>query len=207
MTRTLLQTTMLLMLWSCGQVNNTNPNQIHKKPLRELQDRFKYRNLTNFESDTLNWEARPGNYQEVDSAAFQLIFQEGDRQFIGQGYDRDYFYSWQARDSNFIEFTILTQDESSYCDLLRYYIFDKTGKFISKFDIATNCGDAGWTFLGYGKQIDKSKFVYYTIESDLKDGELPEAEKYERDSINYEITILTNGQISKRETLRKHISD
>ena len=195
------------MLWSCGQVASTSPVQSYKSPLFELKDRFKYRNLTDFQTDTFDWETRLGKYQEVDSGSFKLIFQEGDRQFIGQGYDRDYFYSWQERDSNLIEFTILTQDESSYCDLLRYYLFDGTGKFISKFDIATNCGDGGWTFMGTGKQIGKNMFTYNTVEADLKDGELPEAEKHEGDSVNYQISILPGGQVSKKETYRKHFSD
>ena len=207
MTRTLLQMLILLILYSCGQVNKTSPAQIDTTPLLNLKSRFKYHNLKDFATDTLNWETRPGNYQEVDSAAFKLIFQEGDRKFIGNGYDRDYFYSWQERDSNFIEFTILTQDESNYCDLLRYYIFENNGRFISKFDIATKCGDAGWTFKGSGRQTSNNQFTYETVESDLKDGELPEAEKYEVDSINYKIIISAAGQISKIETFRKHFSD
>jgi len=207
MTRTLLQTLMFLILCSCGQINKTSPDQKDTTRLLKLKSRFKHHNLTDFATDTMTWETRPRNYQEVDSVAFKLIFQEGDRQFIGHGYDRDYFFSWQERDSNFIEFTILTQDESSYCDLLRYYIFDKNGRFISKFDIATKCGDAGWTFKGSGRQTSNNQFTYETVESDLQDGELPEAEKYEIDSINYLITITATGQISKIETFKKHFSD
>lgn len=207
MTRTLLQALLLLTCWSCGQVNSTSPTQNDQTPLLELKSRFKYHNLTDFDTDTLDWEARPGNYQGVDSVSFRLIFQEDSRQFIGQGYDRDYFYSWQERDPSFIEFTILTQDESSYCDLLRYYVFDREGRFISKFDIATRCGDAEWTFTASGRQTSDNEFFYETVESNLKDGELPEAQKYEGDSINYQITILPSGQISKKETYRKHFSD
>lgn len=191
----------------CVDASISKANREMKSPLYKLKSKFKYHDLKTFETDTFSFDTRPGNYSEVDSATFKLIFQEGDREFIGKGYDRDYYYSWQNRDTNFIEFTILTQDESSYCDLLRYYIFDKSGRFISKFDIATNCGDAGWTFNGVGKQLDKNKFFYQTVESEIKDGSMPEEEKYDGDSINHLITIGQTGKITQRETYKKHSSD
>lgn len=175
-----------------------------KAALYNLKDKFKYQDLQEFQIDSFNFDTRPGHYQEVDSNAFKLIFQEGDRPFIGQDYDRDYYYSWQNRDTNFIEFTILTQDESSYCDILRYYIYDRKGKFISKFDLAASCGDAGWTFTGSGRQIDKTNFISETVESDMKEGSTPEDEKQEGDSISYSISIAPNGSVTKKETFKKH---
>jgi hypothetical protein len=204
---TILLLAFTALVQSCNYSSATQNKKEVKAPLYELKSKFKYQDLKLFETDTFSFDTRPGNYKEVDSSTFKLIFQEGDREFIGQGYDRDYYYSSQNRDTNFIEFTILTQDESSYCDLLRYYIFDKSGKFISKFDIATNCGDAGWTFTGSGKQHDKNTFIYQTVESDLKDGYMPEEEKYEGDSTGYKITIDPEGKASQKETYKKHFSD
>jgi hypothetical protein len=199
--------TLAALTQGCGHSLTGQVNEQTRSTFYNLKEKFKYHDLKLFETDTFSFDTRPGYYNEVDSSAFKLIFQEGDRQFIGQGYDRDYYFSWQNRDPNFIEFTILTQDESSYCDLLRYYIFDKTGKFISKFDIASNCGDAGWTFTAKGKQLDQNSFSYYTVESDQKDGTMPEEEKYEGDSIKYIIKIDPQGKVMKRETYKKHFSN
>jgi len=175
-------------------------------PLYKLKDKFKYQNLKEFTIDSFSFDNRPGHYNELDSAAFQLIFQEGNRTFVGEGYDRDYFYSWQNRDTNFIEFTILTQDEGSYCDLLRYYIFDKQGRFISKFDVAAECGDAGWTFSGSGRQRNQNTFVFETVEQELLEEDAME-EKYEGDSVTYTITIAPNGKTIRKEMFKKHFSD
>ncbi|MGN6165732.1 MAG: hypothetical protein ACTHOF_14435, partial [Flavisolibacter sp.] len=154
---------------NCKQVNNVHIPNEKGSSICNLKSKFKYQNLKNFEVDTFGFELRSGHYEEVDSDAFKLIFQQGGRRFIGQGYDRDYYYSWQTRDSNFIEFTILTQDESNYCSLLRYYIFDRKGTLVSKFDLATKCGDADWTFLGKGKQVDKNHFAYQTVECNMQE--------------------------------------
>jgi len=194
----------ICFLQNCKQTNGKRILQEEKPSLYNFRDKFKYQTLGNFQIDTFDFESRRGYYQEADSNVFKLIFQEGDRKFIGQGYDRDYFYSWQERDTNFIEFTILTQDESSYCNLLRYYIFDRKGKFISKFDLASKCGDADWTFSGKGRQVDKNHFAFETVESNMKDGAMPEDEKQEGDSINYLITIEPNGKAIKTESFNKH---
>src|SRR5687768_3978241 len=169
-----------------------------------LKEKFKYRNLTVFETDTLNFDNRPGHYNEPDSNNFKLIFQQENRPFIGQGYDRDYFYSWQERDVNFIEFIILTQEEGSYCEVLRYYIFDRQGKFISSFDVAASCGDAEWSFTGSGRQLNRQTFLYETIESDQKRGPFANSETFEGDSISYLITIDSSGRANKKETAKKH---
>jgi hypothetical protein len=197
---------LLIIIGSCGHNNETRKAQ-SQSPLIDLKNRFKFQNLKRFEVDTLDMETRLRNYRVVDSASFKLIFQEGARQFSGEGYDRDYFYSWQDRDSNLIEFTILTQDESSYCDLIQYYIFDRSGKFISKFDVAANCGDGGWTFTGKGKAITDNQFIYETVESEVVEAISSVDEKLEGDSIGYRVNILTDGQIKKNETYKKPISN
>lgn len=193
--------------FGCGQATGEQVLQQERSALYDLKNKFKFQDLTDFPTDTFSLDTRAGHYDEVDSNAFKLIFTEGDKQFIGQGYDRDYYYSWQNRDSNFIEFTILTQDESSYCNILRYYIFDKDGKFISKFDIAANCGDADWTFSAKGKQVDKNRFVFETVEADRKNGTMPEDGKMEGDSINYLITTEPNGKLTRTEIFKKHFAD
>ena len=203
MTTDVLRICLVVVLVSCGQGKSTR-GQLHESGLKRLEAKFKYRDLKDFIIDSFDFDSRVGHYHELDSVAFSLIFQEGDRVFVGQGYNRDYFYSWQSRDTNFIEFTVLTEDERSSCSLLRYYIFNKSGKFISKFDIATSCGDAGWTFSGVGRQLTRNEFLFRTVDSEDEDGEVPELARHQIDSIDYRITILSNGQISKAVVFERH---
>ncbi|WP_315821731.1 hypothetical protein [Paraflavitalea speifideaquila] len=191
----------------CVQSNHQQILPQEKAALYKLKSKFKYQDLQEFEIDSFSFDTRPGHYEEIDSSAFKLIFPKGHRKFIGQGYDRDYYYSWQNRDTNFIEFTILTQDESSYCSILRYYIFDRKGKFISQFDLAADCGDAGWTFEAVGRQTDKDRFIMESREANTKEGSIPEDEKEEGDSINYSMHIAPDGTIIKKETWKKHFKD
>jgi hypothetical protein len=191
------------LIYTCENFRSVK-QQDKASRLLHLKDQFKYRDLKVFETDTFNFDNRPGHYNEVDSNTFKLIFQQEDRNFIGQGYDRDYFYSWQDRDAKFIELVMLTQEESGYCDMLRYYIFDKHGNFLSSFDIAASCGDAEWTFTGSGKQLSHHEFFYQTVESDQKRGYASNSELLEGDSIEYLIRIDSAGQVNKHEMARKH---
>ncbi|WP_311950755.1 hypothetical protein [Mucilaginibacter terrae] len=149
-----------------------------------------------------SWDGLDRQFVRVDSSAFRLIFQDGDRKFMDDRYEQDYYYSWQNRDKNFIEFTILTPDESSNCLTLKYFIFDKNGKFISKFDIANTCGDAGWTFNADGKQLSPSKFIYNTDEADSDIEDIWE----KGDSASYEITINKQGKVVEREIYKRHFT-
>lgn len=173
--------------------------------LLKLKSKFKYHNLKDFtQVDTFNFDTRPGHYEEVDSNMFKLIFKGEKRSYVGTGYDHDFYYSWQERDSNFIEFTILTQSEEDYCAILRYYIFDKKDKLISKFDLSADCGDAGWTFFGNGRQVDKHHFVFETIESESN---MDEKDSRTGDSINYSYTIDAKGKVTRKEIFNKHFGE
>ncbi|MFC5269629.1 hypothetical protein [Adhaeribacter terreus] len=175
-----------------------------QSPLVKLEKDFKFRHLTAFEIDTFNWETRPGNYVELDSQTFKLVWQHTKRKFIGQGNNRDYLYSWQTKTPDRIEFVILTQEESSYCDLLQYCIFDKNGKAIDSFIIASRCGDGGWGYESSGKLLAKNKFEIKSAESESELIGLESNETIEGDSIITHITIGENGRVMKEEISKVH---
>ena len=215
--------TALMVLASCGNSPNNkidteteqDTDTVAVKPLtlQDLKKDFKFFNLTEFEMDKFNFETRPGKYKELDSTTFYMVWQDGKREFIGQYYDRDYLFSWQDRDTNFIEFTILTQHEESWCNVLYYCIFDKNGKFIDKFLTASSCGDGGWTFCSWGKFINKKTYEMLSVESQLvfldEDDERYNEDKefYEGDSTLYHFIINDKGKVTQKEIFKKHFTE
>lgn len=201
-----------LFIFSACVISCENPiehkttNTIAEKhPLAYLKDSFKFYNLVDFEIDTFNWDNRPGNYKELDSTTFYMVWQGEDRVFSGKGYDRDYLFSWQDRDSNFIEFTILTQDESSYCNILTYFIYNKNGKLIDKFTANASCGDGGWVYYAHGKFIDKNRFQIIETETQMAGFDtLDNSELQEGDSTMFHYTIEDNGTVTKKEVYKRH---
>jgi hypothetical protein len=196
----------LLCLWSCAQNGSVKYSENRADSIFKLKNRFKYHNLDRFVPDTLSWDSRQSHYQEVDSTTFAKLFKQGNNKFSPSGNDKAFYYSWQDRDSNFIDVIILTQEEGSYCDLLKYYIFDKQGSYLSSFDIAASCSDAGWTFQGLGRQMGNNVFVYNTNESNELEIGVPGSEKVVSDSLSHKITILASGKVKDVVTYRKHFT-
>ena len=82
---------------SCNPVEEEPTEEIiTEKPmsLYDLEEQFKYHDLTDFDIDTFDWETRPGNYNELDSTTYKLVWQNIEKPTIGTGYDREYLYSW-----------------------------------------------------------------------------------------------------------------
>jgi hypothetical protein len=180
--------------------------ELHPLPLLDLRDKFKYANLKCFQIDSFNWETRPGFYQELDNSTFKLVWQDGKRNFVGQGYDRDYFYSWQKRNPDLIEFVVLTQDESNWCDLLHYCIYDKSGKAIDSFIVAAKCGDGGWAHQTTGRFISEDTYeqVWIDVETEIVDSD---SINYitEGDSVVSHITIGKDGKVTEKEISKTRI--
>jgi len=172
--------------------------------LNSLRNDFKYSNQTHFEVDTFSWETGPGKYKELDSTTFYMIWQDGKRKFVGKDYDRDYFFSWQERDTNFIELTIVTQNESDYCINLTYCIYDKKGKAVDQFIASSRCGDGGWQLVASGKFVDKHTYEKLTIESEMVDLDSLANEEYEGDSTLSHFIIGNNGKVKEKEIYKKH---
>ena len=204
-----------VILISCSNSPKDTAETVQTNPLtlQDLKKDFKFFNLTEFEIDTFTWESRQGKYKELDSLTFYMVWQNGKRKFVGQYTDRDYLFSWQNRDTNFIEFTIITQDENGYCSLLNYLIFDKNGKFIDKFVAASSCGDAGWVFSSHGKFIDKRTYERLDMEyeykgEDVVNDDMADFEEFiEGDSTLYHIIINDKGKVTQKEIFKKHFRE
>lgn len=174
--------------------------EIREASLADYRSYFKYTDLDSFAIDSFNWENRIGQYKELDSTSFKLVWQNSKRVFIGQDYDRDYFHSWQNRNPDFTEFTVLTQDESSYCDLLHYLIYDKNGKAIDSFIAAAGCGDGGWGLYSYGKFISKDTYEETTVETEMVEiDSVTNTEVVEGDSTVTHYTIGPDGRVTQKE--------
>lgn len=165
--------------------------------LLRLKSKFKFDNLREFAVKTSELEY----FDWVDSSTFRTLFREEDRQYDPNGSRIDYYYSWQDRDSSFIEFTIMSFDESNYCTILRYYVFDRSGKFISKVDLAADCGDGGWWFEQKGRQVDKTHFTTVSVEAE---SDVETAEKVEGDTTRHAIQLLPTGLFSQQQVSKKH---
>jgi len=220
----------LMVLISCNNSSNkeaetvqtefqTEEENVREKPLtlQDLKKDFKFFNLTMFEMDTFNWETRRGKYKELDSITFYMVWQNGKRKF--QYYAPDYLFSWQDRDTNFIEFTIFApdQEDGGWCNYIIYCIFDKNGKFIDKFDVSLSCGDGGQIIEASGKFINKKTYELLCVEYNLlfpSDNEELYNEKgvlydegeelYEGDSTLYHYIINDKGKVTQKEIFKKH---
>jgi hypothetical protein len=191
-----------------SETSETVVETVQSLSLTDLKGRFKYTDLNSFQIDTMDWETRPGFYQELDSSSFKLIWQDGKRNFIGQGYDRDYHYSWQRRNPELIEFVILTQDESSYCDLLQYCIYDKNGKAIDSFILAASCGDGGWVYQSSGRFISEDTYEEVSVETESEIVAAGNAKEIiEGDSIVTHFIIGKDGKVTKREISKTRIRE
>jgi hypothetical protein len=216
MKKAILYISLVLSIAACTESENnfssvtgeTAVEAIHSLSLTDLKGRFKYSGLGSFQIDSLDWETRPGFYQELDSNTFKLVWQAGMRNYVGQGYERDYFYSWQKRNPELIEFVVLTQDESNYCDLLYYCIYDKRGKAIDSFIVAAKCGDGGWGHKTIGRFI--SEDTYQQVSIDLYTEIVDSASiNYitEGDSIVTHFTIGKDGKVTEKEISKTSIRE
>ena len=210
--RLILTTLLIAILAACTTNTPSTKTATRYDSLLALKKDFKYQDLTLFTTDTFNFDTRPGHYTELDSAGFRLLLREENRVFSGVGYDRDYLHAWHNRPDSLIGLTILTQDESSYCDLVYYYTFNKKGERMGRFLLAANCGDAGWTYHASGRKTSPNDFETLHVESDIDRvepdpaGSDDDIEKYQGDSIRYKIHIHASGIVTETEIWKKHFS-
>ena len=201
-----------ITITSCATSTAPSSSPTRYDSILALKKHFKYQDLTQFTTDTFNFDTRPGHYTELDSASFRLLLREESRVFSGLGYDRDYLHAWHNRPDSLIGLTILTQEESSYCELVYYYTFNKKGERMGRFLLAANCGDAGWTYHAFGRQTGPNDFETLHVEADIDHVEPDPAggdddiEKYQGDSIRYKIHIHASGKTTETEIWKKHFS-
>lgn len=178
-------------------------NETKEKTLYDLKSKFKYQNVEVFEIDNYTWETRVGKYNEPAPDEYVLIWPDSARTYIEGNREKDYLYSWQERDPNFIEFTILMQHGRDDCDFLIYYIFTKDGKYVDEFKIATRCDkEEPWKYYSNGRFISKNVYEercaeYYGIQ--------PEPGIIVGDSTAFRFEITKNGTVKSKQILEKDI--
>lgn len=192
-------------MYSCTGCKQKPVPKTTAERLTELRDSFAFAQIDSFEIDTLGYDERQERYKEVDSADFNLVWQ-GLKQYNNSGTIKTYYYSWQQRDSNYTEFTVLYQSEDEYCYKLEYLIYNKRGKLISHFDLAASCGDGGWYFTGSGKFIANDTYQYSTIETNMASEDSLSYEMLEGDSITKQFVIGYNGRTMERPISQQHFT-
>ncbi len=198
----------LLIVTTYGCNNSLSPKD-HKLSLTDLKPKFKYHNLDKFELDNYTWEERAGKYHVVDSGVFYLIHQDGKRQYSNEDTNTEYLFAWQEnRDTNFIEFVLLSQDDS-YCSLLTYYIFSKNGKQLGSVVLDAACGDGGWTYISYGKFTDNYTVESVSVECETNSDSINNKliEVLDCDSIITRYYFSKKGSIKEQEIFKRHFMD
>lgn len=203
-----------LILFSCNNsststAENNTPSvdtnaeitETKAKTLYDLKSKFKYQNVEVFEIDNYTWETRVGKYNEPAPDEYILLFPDSARYYIEGNPEKDYLYSWQERDPNFIEFTILMQHGRDNCDFLIYYIFTKNGEYVSDFKVATRCDkEEGWKYYSKGEFTSKNVYIERCAEHY---GVQPEPGFLLGDSTAFEFKIKSNGQVDVEQILSK----
>lgn len=131
---------MCLILLSCKS-NDKEPYWLGQK------EKFKLKNIQTFLIDS----SLKRNYKDYPL----LKNQELDSLLNEQ---ETYLYSWQERDTSFIEFTILTWDEYRGMGLY-YLVADKEDHIISTLRIAGANGEGGSKYEGYGSFISRDTLL------------------------------------------------
>jgi len=185
---------------------SSNPQKAEDKRLSivNYQQHFKYKNLQSFNVDSLNWLESTKQFKLITSEMYPVIWKGGERNFRENGLVKDYFYSWQERNSDFIEFVILTFDESDYCITTTYYIFNNEGALIDSFMASARCADGGWSFDSKGDFITKTMYKQVNIEMEITDYDsVTNLETYEGDSTSISFEILQDGRVKKQTEAKR----
>lgn len=186
---------------SCEKNEGTQNLHSHKT-LSDLRPQFRHQHLSKFELDTFSWDSRHEYYTELDSVTFHWVWQDSTKEY--QENDVSHFlYSWQQRDSNFIELTILTQDGIDDCLNTTYFIYDRQGKAIDNFVMNSSCKEDGWDFQEYGKFINHNTYEKVCVETD-ENNDGNQMGIVEGDTTIYHYIIDTNGKVNENEISRKH---
>ncbi len=160
---------------------------------------YKYSNVQVFKIDTIDWYKRKDFYVRIDSTTFFKIYQDPSiKEYPGldtASNSFDFYYSTQQNKRGLKEITILSQREGESCVRINYMIYDKGGKSISSFLLASSCADGGFYEKSYGKFMNDSTYVLYSEDNyDSKD--IEKNPKVSCDQIT--TTIKANGTTSSK---------
>jgi hypothetical protein len=192
----------ILVLGTSCQKTEGLQNLHSHMTLSDLKSQFRHQDLTKFDLDTFSWDSRHKYYTELDSVTFPWVWQDSTKQYQEKDV-RHFLYSWQQRDSNFIELTILTQDGIDDCLNTTYFIYDRQGKAIDNFVLNSSCKEDGWDFQEYGKFINHNTYEKVCVETDENNAG-NQMDLIEGDSTVYHFTIGDDGKVNESEVSRKH---
>lgn len=176
-------------------------NQFPNLDFNSIRDLFKYHDLIEFEIDSSTWTERFSQYNLVDSTLFNSIFQDTALTYHSAGplsEDADFYHSIQNNKRDLLEFTILSQSESTYCTSIKYIIYTKEGNKISSFIVAGSCCDGGYYYKARGTFLNDS-----TYELSSEDNFLTENID-EANTISFTKTLVVikkDGSIHQTKTL------
>lgn len=120
---------------------------------------------------------------------------------------KHFLYSWQDRDPNLIEITILTQDGIDSCLNTTYCIYDRQGKAIDSFIMNSSCKEDKWDFEEYGKFISHDTYEKTEVELDEASLDtLSNKEIMEGDSTIFHYVISKEGKVTEKEIYKKHFT-
>ena len=188
-------------MYSCTGCKQKPVPKTMAERLTELRDSFAFASIDSFEINGIDWQQPPPHLKKIDSANFDLIWQGA--RHAGDSIKYDYYYSWQVRDTNFIELTVLYFDESDYCSRLEYLVYNKKGKLLSHFPLAAECGDAGWAYVSAGKFIDSVTYRSVSFETNITQVDSLNNETERIDTVVEEYVIGYNGRTIERP-VEKH---
>ena len=114
---------MIFILWSC---NRSQGDQIETASRwTKLKDSFAIKNATEFKLE------KGFRYKDFHTISCKLFDSTMSDQWC-----KTYLYSWQERDSSFIEFTVIMQQEDRGVQIV-YYVFNHKDSLISATPVAS----------------------------------------------------------------------
>lgn len=178
-----------------------NPNL----SLYDLKPLFKYNNLTEFNIEKFNSEEKNIKLNELSRDYFYLVWQNRNRKYNDDPYLKDFLYSWQSRDTNFIELIIQQGDIEYSGRHFTYLIYNKEQKLVDKFVLSSSSADGGWWGKASGKFTDKNTYEKIRVEYEITSKQDPSGKSiYEGDSTWYSHTIAADGKVTEKEIRTKH---
>jgi hypothetical protein len=185
-----------IFLLSCRSFNSRDSQEFS---WYSLKDSFALQNIEEFRIDSNIWN----NYRTLHLIKNKIIdsaIQSGDSN------PQTYLYSWQDRNSSFIEFTSLLVEEYLGFTLI-YFVFSKDGKLISAIRIARLSGEDGIIWEKKSRFISKDTFTTIASVSTELDRNSPQPYKKLSKSIGdssfLKLVFKKNGTLDTISSVRK----
>ena len=111
-------------------------------------------------------------------------------------YDSTYFYSIQNNSRELQEITVLQKGDEAGCFQIYYLIYDKKGKLISDFSLASDCAEGGIIYNSNGRFLNDSIYEQKIYSEQMYDIDSIK-EILKGDSTLLKTKILKTGQLEE----------